>query len=152
MPPSANSRRGIGPSACSRTEGKRRGSLFSASSIVPGTVWAWVSMIIRLFPISPLGPGSAARLPIIDLRCERTIGLLDRQQGGRPRAHKTGARHAQRHRADRHIGGQIGDDQDIVLAERVIHALELAADALQHLTHGLLAACGLVLLQALQAL
>jgi hypothetical protein len=44
-----NSMRGIGPSACSRTEGKRRRSLFSASSRLFGTVWAWVSMIMRFF-------------------------------------------------------------------------------------------------------
>src|SRR5258705_5304986 len=152
MPPPANSRRGIGPSACSRTEGKRRGSLFSASSIVPGTVWAWVSMIMRRFPLSFTRCRSGAGAAEPDRRGERLVDLLGRQQRRRPRATQAGRRGGQRHGARGDIVRQIDDRDDVVFAEGKIKRLELAADALASLADCLATPRCLVLLQALHPL
>jgi len=97
-------------------------------------------------------PRSASRRLVLDVLLQRLVDLLHREQRRRPRAHQPRGRNGEREGAGADIVGEVEDDDGVVVAEREVHALELAAERLERVHDRCPSPRRLVLVQALEPL
>src|SRR5260221_8212260 len=99
------------------------------------------------------GPSrSASRRLVLDVLLQRLVDLLHREQRRRPRAHQPRGRDGEGEGAGADIVGEVEDDDGVVVAEREVHALELAAKRLERVHDRCPSPRRLVLVQALEPL